>query len=301
MKKFTLSALLLGAALNLNAQKEYTLFEDDFSWLMPWAQALNASGQACGDPIGKNSTDENVTVSRALNNIKLDVDGTEISADKEMTDKGYTLLLQKQSSLSAKPVGNTVYLQRSLNSDDEVTGVYFKFGLTGYTSGLTTPAITNIGDDGVTGVKVTFYWTPVRQGSGTYDKTHLSVLVNDQTTVGQGRINIPDLTLAKDSEYEWHYAEADFGDYVLRDGDKISIRPGANQWPGGATAAFRYYLKDLKITCTTPLATGVADIETDSNAPIEYYNLQGMKVTDPENGLYIVRQGNKVSKKFIRK
>lgn len=301
MKKFTFSALLLGVALNLNAQKEYTLFEDDFSWLMPWAQALNAKGQACGDPIGKNSTDVDVSVSRALNDIKLDVDGTEVSANIEVENKGYTLIQQTKITDKTRPVINNVFLQRSLNSEDEATGVYFKFGREGYTSGLTTPAIMNIGDDGVTGVKVTFYWTPVRQGSGTYDKTHLSVLVNDQTTVGQGRINIPDLTLAKDSEYEWHYAEADFGDYVLRDGDKISIRPGANQWPGGTTATFRYYLKDLKITCTTPLATGVADIDADNNVPVEYFNLQGMKVTDPENGLYIVRQGNKVSKKFIRK
>jgi len=300
MKKFTLSALLLGAAINLNAQTEYVLFEDDFSWLMPWAQALNDKGQACGDPIGKNSTDDNVTVSRALNNIKLDIEGTEVSADKEVENKGYELILNTKIE-AEKPVGNTVYLQRSLNDNDEATGVYFKFGLTGYSSGFTTPAMQNIGDEGATGVKVSFYWSPVRQGSGKYDTTHLSVLVNGQTTVGKGRINIPDLTIENDSEYKWHYAEADFGDYILKNGDKISIRPGANQWPGGTGSAFRYYLKNLKITCTTPITTGVAEIEDDENTPAEYFNLQGIRVAEPDNGLYIVRQGNKVSKKLIRK
>ncbi len=305
MKKFTLSMLLLGAAFSINAQQEYVIFQDDFNWMMPWAQALNADGQACGDPIGKNSTDENVTVSRALNNIKLDVDGTTVTADKAVTNKGYELILETnikpEEGKEAKPVSNTVYLQRSLNTNDEADGVYFKFGLTGYTSGLTTPPMQNIGEEGVTGVKVSFYWTPVRQGSGKYDATHLSVLVNGQTTVGQGRINISDLELQDNSAYEWHYAEADFGDYVLKNGDKISIRPGAKQWPGGTKSAFRYYLKDLKITCTTPISTGVTDIEADNNAPVEYYNLQGIRVAEPENGLYIVKQGNKVSKKFVRK
>lgn len=38
----------------------------------------------------------------------------------------------------------------------------------------------------------------------------------------------------------------------------------------------------------------------DNNAPVEYYNLQGVRVQQPTNGLYITRQGNKVSKVVIR-
>ena len=37
------------------------------------------------------------------------------------------------------------------------------------------------------------------------------------------------------------------------------------------------------------------------NAPVEYFNLQGVRVANPENGLYIRRQGNKVEKIFLRK
>lgn len=41
----------------------------------------------------------------------------------------------------------------------------------------------------------------------------------------------------------------------------------------------------------------VEGIEIDnSNAPVEYFNLQGVKVTNPDNGLFIKVQGNKVSK-----
>lgn len=47
---------------------------------------------------------------------------------------------------------------------------------------------------------------------------------------------------------------------------------------------------------------GVADIEADdTNAPAEYFNLQGVKVANPENGLYIIRRGNKVTKEYVAK
>lgn len=48
--------------------------------------------------------------------------------------------------------------------------------------------------------------------------------------------------------------------------------------------------------------TGIADIEAefDENAPVEYFNLQGIRVANPENGLYIRRQGNKVEKVIVK-
>lgn len=44
----------------------------------------------------------------------------------------------------------------------------------------------------------------------------------------------------------------------------------------------------------------VEGIEADDNTPAEYYNLQGVRVVNPKNGIFIVRQGNKVSKRVIR-
>ena len=38
----------------------------------------------------------------------------------------------------------------------------------------------------------------------------------------------------------------------------------------------------------------------DANAPVEYYNLQGLKVANPSNGIYIKVQGNKVSKEYVK-
>lgn len=42
--------------------------------------------------------------------------------------------------------------------------------------------------------------------------------------------------------------------------------------------------------------TGVAAIEADENAPVEYYNLQGVRVANPGTGIFIKRQGSKVTK-----
>lgn len=46
---------------------------------------------------------------------------------------------------------------------------------------------------------------------------------------------------------------------------------------------------------------GIADeyITDQENAPVEYYNLQGIRVANPESGLYIRRQGNKTTKVLV--
>lgn len=50
----------------------------------------------------------------------------------------------------------------------------------------------------------------------------------------------------------------------------------------------------------TAKSSGISDIVADENAEAEYFNLQGVRVANPENGLYIVRRGNKVTKEVIR-
>ncbi len=42
--------------------------------------------------------------------------------------------------------------------------------------------------------------------------------------------------------------------------------------------------------------SAIDDVMVDENAPVVYYNLQGVQVTNPEKGLYIMKQGKKVSK-----
>ena len=46
--------------------------------------------------------------------------------------------------------------------------------------------------------------------------------------------------------------------------------------------------------------SAVAELETENNETPIYYNLQGVRVSNPAKGLYIIRQGNKTVKSIIR-
>ena len=46
--------------------------------------------------------------------------------------------------------------------------------------------------------------------------------------------------------------------------------------------------------------TGINGISSDVDAPVEYYNLNGMRVSEPADGIFIRRQGSKVSKVVLK-
>ena len=56
---------------------------------------------------------------------------------------------------------------------------------------------------------------------------------------------------------------------------------------------------NAEIQVSEAVLTGVAEVAVDANAPVEYYNLQGVKVTTPENGLFIKKQGGIVTKVIL--
>ncbi len=58
-------------------------------------------------------------------------------------------------------------------------------------------------------------------------------------------------------------------------------------------------VKEIVVTGTKN-TEGVADEIVDENAPAVYYNLQGVRVDNPENGLYIKVQGKKSSKVYVK-
>ena len=48
------------------------------------------------------------------------------------------------------------------------------------------------------------------------------------------------------------------------------------------------------------VSTGIESVDAEEvEAPVEYYNLQGVKVANPEKGLYIKKQGKKVTKVIL--
>ncbi|MBD5366856.1 MAG: hypothetical protein K2M68_02065 [Muribaculaceae bacterium] len=63
------------------------------------------------------------------------------------------------------------------------------------------------------------------------------------------------------------------------------------------TEGFALEAKDGKIMVVDPENTGIDNVAADDvNAPVEYFNLQGVRVDNPTSGFYVKKQGNKVSK-----
>jgi hypothetical protein len=54
------------------------------------------------------------------------------------------------------------------------------------------------------------------------------------------------------------------------------------------------------IEVTITAGNGVSSVSVDNNAAAEYFNLQGVRVANPENGLYIVRRGANVTKVYVK-
>lgn len=57
---------------------------------------------------------------------------------------------------------------------------------------------------------------------------------------------------------------------------------------------FLMYFNNIHIEAL--VLSGIDDIEADEDAETEYYNLQGIRVTNPTHGIYIMRRGSVVSK-----
>lgn len=71
-------------------------------------------------------------------------------------------------------------------------------------------------------------------------------------------------------------------------------------WPGeGAGMAWADAKVNFKNDYGFASAIKNVSADFDENAPVEYYNLQGVRVENPANGLYIKRQGNKAAKVIL--
>lgn len=83
---------------------------------------------------------------------------------------------------------------------------------------------------------------------------------------------------------------------------------GANNpitWTGSTTQPLVLTsAKQIRFSYIEVTTTGFSGVEnvtvSDENAPVEYYNLQGIRVANPENGVYIRRQGNTVTKVLVK-
>lgn len=76
-------------------------------------------------------------------------------------------------------------------------------------------------------------------------------------------------------------------------------------WTGSTTEPLELTsAKQIRFSYIEVTTTGFSGVEnvtvSDENAPVEYYNLQGIRVANPEGGVYIRRQGNTVTKVLVK-
>ena len=81
-------------------------------------------------------------------------------------------------------------------------------------------------------------------------------------------------------------------------GKKIQI---GYKYGSSSAGADTWEIRNLTITGETGGVDVVENFVDDNNAPVVYYNMQGMKVANPTEGMYIRVQGSKSTKVMIRK
>lgn len=99
---------------------------------------------------------------------------------------------------------------------------------------------------------------------------------------------------------EWGIKNITYADNVIsfpKGSVLLGVPKGNNQWSvGNNLPEYNTYLSLPK-----DWNSAVSNITVEDNdAPVEYYNLQGVRVANPENGLYIQRQGKTAKKVLVK-
>jgi len=281
MKKTLLTILAAAASLSMAAQ-ETVYFQDDFEWLEPWS-----SQKPAGNTIAENNAD---ATAQQLGTNKVTIDGQEVSTYDALLFKGYEFPVSCAPTKDPRKPAAQSYLQRN----------YLKFGLTDYFTGITLPKLEKVPAEGEE-ITLSFDWCSQRRGNSEtaiWDPTALVVIVKNGDTEKQ--YLAPTHKFEAGSDYEWINAVVSLKDAEINGETRITIRNIDEQWPGNKaddTDKSRWFIDNIKLSSSN--SSGVEGIIADNEAPVEYFNLQGMRVANPGTGLYIRRQGNEVKKVFM--
>lgn len=118
-----------------------------------------------------------------------------------------------------------------------------------------------------------------------------------------------DLTAFGATAYAWTYVPEGEAKAVAIPAEKITNDNGVFSFSEAFPGAVCAMTNDTftKLTLSTEAidlvasTSGVAEIaDEDADAPVEFYNLQGVKVSGNEPGLYIRRQGKKATKVIVK-
>lgn len=169
---------------------------------------------------------------------------------------------------------------------------------------------------------------PVEPGTGAKFTDHVSDSYTQTTDAGEKTYSYDltytitfneDRTLTVEAEYQWPdgapvgivggsvFINNENNEFALTGDAETGSRSvtTTTTFQSGDDAAINFYIPvangavQTAATYKVGQTSGILDIET-SDAPVEYYNLQGVKVSNPGTGIYICRQGNKVTKVLVK-
>lgn len=76
---------------------------------------------------------------------------------------------------------------------------------------------------------------------------------------------------------------------------------GSQSWKiAKGTYNLKADLSKMQVSLENPGEAGISDFEIDADAPVYYFNLQGVRVENPTEGIYIMVQGNKAMKVYVK-
>ena len=202
-------------SLTIRQYPSGVVFSEDFEWLDPWSEVGGSEGSA-GRTV---ETDDLDAYCPQLPTPK--VDGA--SALDALEAKGYEML---RVCAPDKNEGECIYLQRN----------YLKFGKTGYQGGIVLPAIT-----GGSGLKLSFDWCPMRQGSGKLDPVNLIVEVTNGSDVKTFEVETHGWE--NGHKLEWIPASIELSGVTVDENTRIAIKQ--KEW--GVKTANRWFLDNIKI------------------------------------------------------
>ena len=120
------------------------------------------------------------------------------------------------------------------------------------------------------------------------DYCHIQIATNGLNEEDDDIIDLP-----VPEKFSWNFipVKVDLSKYA---GKKVTL---GFHYESTEEIAGTWEIKNVKVTGLS----GVNDvIAEDADAPVVYYNLQGVRVDNPANGLYIRVQGKKATKVLVR-
>lgn len=163
-----------------------------------------------------------------------------------------------------------------------------------------TAGASNLGDDWLISPAIEFpaageYIVEFYGNGSNFDKATLDVCLG---TDPENLDSFSQVLYSIDNDYLYDSAASGWKHVEV----KFSVAKGGNYHVGFHNKSRATYsntrIDDLSVKKYIAAVSDV--VSDDANAPVEYFNLQGMKVDNPAAGLYIRRQGDKVSKVMIK-